>query len=204
MNTYDRKYDEKSYYWGVRPSATCFEVLKRLPPDRPVRLLDIGCGEGRNAVFFARNGYDVTAFDLSAKGVEKTLRLARQVGAKINAFVADVLAFRLQEEFDILFSTGTLHYLPQEVRGEVIGNYKQFTKAGGLHVLSVFVKKPFIAAAPDGEKTAHKWTSGELFTYYHDWRIEWCTEEIFDCNSSGVPHQHATNRIVARKECHPK
>ena len=56
-NQYDEKYAQPSYYWGVRPSAISFEVLKKLPPDRRVRLLDIGCGEGRNAVFFARNGY---------------------------------------------------------------------------------------------------------------------------------------------------
>jgi tellurite methyltransferase len=66
--------------------------------------------------------------------------------------------------------------------------------------LSVFVRKPFIAKAPDAEKTAHKWISGELLTYYHDWKIEFCTEEIFNCTSSGVPHQHAVNRIIARKE----
>ena len=66
--------------------------------------------------------------------------------------------------------------------------------------MSVFVHKPFIPPAPDGEATAPRWISGELFTHYANWRIEYCTEEIFDCVSSGVPHQHAMNRVVARKE----
>lgn len=39
-----------------------------MPPITPLKLLVIGCGEGRNAVFFARNGYEVSAFDLSTKG----------------------------------------------------------------------------------------------------------------------------------------
>ena len=39
-------------------------------------MLDIGCGEGRNAIFFARNGYDVTAFDLEKDGVETPIRVA--------------------------------------------------------------------------------------------------------------------------------
>ena len=77
-----------------------------------MRLLDIGCGEGRNAVFFARNGYDVTAFDLSPKGVEKTKALAEKAGVHINAFEADLLTYRLEESFDILFSTGVFHYVP--------------------------------------------------------------------------------------------
>ena len=198
-NQYDEKYAQASYYWGVKPSLTCFEVLKRMPPDRRVRLLDIGCGEGRNAVFFARNGYEVSAFDLSAKGVEKTRQLAEKANVKIKVFQEDINQFRLSEEFDVLFSTGVLHYIPSALRSEIFENYKSFTSPGGLNVFSVFVKKPFIAKAPDGEATAQTWISGELFTHYHDWRIEYCTEEVFDCNSSGVPHQHAVNRMIAMK-----
>ena len=196
---YDGKYSGPSYYWGINPSQICFEVLKKMPPNRRIRLLDIGCGEGRNAVFFARNGYEVSAFDLSPKGVEKTTRLAEKAGAKVTVFQADINEFRLNEEFDVLFSTGVLHYIPSSLRAEVFENYKTFTSPGGLNVFSVFVKKPFIAKAPDGEATAQKWISGELFSLYHDWRIEYCTEEIFDCNSSGVPHQHSVNRMIARK-----
>jgi len=61
------------------------------------------------------------------------------------------------------------------------------------------VNKPFIPPPPDGDANSHPLKSGELFTFYHDWKIEWCVEEIFDCLSSGVPHQHAINRVVARK-----
>ena len=74
---YDEKYGAESFYWTVRPSSMCFEVLRRMPPDRHLRLLDIGCGEGRNAVFFARNGYEVHALDISERGLEKTNRRNR-------------------------------------------------------------------------------------------------------------------------------
>lgn len=200
VNQYDNKYDQEAYYWSVNPSLACFEVLKRMPPDHHVKLLVIGCGEGRNALFFARNGYDVAAFDLSAKGVEKTMRLAERSSVNIDVFQADINEYRLSEEFHVLFSTGVLHYIPKDLRPEIFENYRDFTSPNGLNVFSVFVKKPFIPKAPDSEATARRWISGELFTYYQDWRIEYCTEEIFDCMSSGVPHQHAVNRIVARKE----
>lgn len=198
-NPYDKRYDQQEYYWSVKPSVICFEVLKILPPDKHLKLLDIGCGEGRNAIFFARNGYDVTAFDSSAKGVKKTELLAEMTSVKINVFQADINEFRLNEKFDVLFSTGVLHYIPKELRSELFENYKNLTNPGGLNAFSVFVDKPFIEKAPDGEVTAHKWISGELFTYYYDWAIEFCTEEIFGCNSSGILHKHATNRIIARK-----
>ncbi len=196
---YDEKYGGESFYWPVQPSNTCFEVLKSMPPDRPLRLLDIGCGEGRNAVFFARNGYDVHAFDISQKGIEKTKRLADAAGVRVRVFRGDLNEFRLREPFDILFSTGTLHTAHPSIRNELFQNYKRFTTKDGLNVFSIFVRKPFIAPAPDGDPNAHPWKSGELYTHYHDWQIEWCTEEIFDCMSSGVPHKHAVNRMIARK-----
>ena len=64
-NQYEEAYQEKKYYWGKSPSRYAYKVLELMPPDRPLKLLVIGCGEGRNAVFFARNGYQVTAFDRS-------------------------------------------------------------------------------------------------------------------------------------------
>jgi len=198
-NPYDKRYDQSGYYWGTKPSPICFRVLELLPPDKPLKLLDIGCGEGRNAVFFARNGYQVTAFDTSPKGVEKTQRLAQEANAPIHAFEGDINEYRLTQPFDILFSGGVLHYVPPETRKQLFDNYREYTNPGGLNVFSVFVRKPFIGPAPDAEKTAYKWISGELLTYYHDWKIEFCTEEIFDCMSSGVPHQHVVNRVIARK-----
>jgi tellurite methyltransferase len=92
-----------------------------------------------------------------------------------------------------------LQYVPPDPREALFANHREFTSPGGLNVFSVFVRKPFIGPAPDAEATSHKWISGELFTYYRDWKIEFCTEEIFDCMSSGVPHQHAVNRVIARR-----
>jgi len=170
-----------------------------MPPERPLKLLEIGCGEGRNAIFFARNGYEVHAFDLSEKGVEKTKQSADQAQVVIRVFRADLNAFRLAETYDILFSTGTLLSSHPSIREELFSNYKSFTAEGGLNVFSVFVRKPFIAAAPDRDPNSHLWRSGELFTIYHDWQIEWCVEEIFDDMSGGIAHKHAVNRLIARK-----
>jgi len=203
INPYDERYKHPGFYWGKNPSQMCFRILQILPPDRPLKLLDIGCGEGRNAVFFARNGYHVTAFDTAARGIEKAKQLASDAGVEIDAFVADINEFRLTDTFDVLFSTGVFQYVPAERRGNLFANYCEYTSLGGLHAFSVFVKKPFVGKAPDGEETSHAWFSGELMGYYRNWRVEFCTEEVFDCTSSGVPHQHAVNRIIARKEAGP-
>jgi len=196
---YEEEYKTTGYYWGTEPNSACYQVLKLLPPTRPLKLLDIGCGEGKDAVFFARNGYDVTAFDISSAGIEKTKRLAEKAGVSIRAFKADLLDFRLDSRYDILFSSGVLHYIKPEYRAEIFANYKQFTNENGLHVFNVFVQKPFIAPPPEKEPNAYSWRSGELLGYYHDWLLEESDEVVFDCNSSGIPHKHAMTRMIARK-----
>ncbi|MBM4104405.1 MAG: methyltransferase domain-containing protein [Planctomycetes bacterium] len=198
-NPYDKRYAQDNFYWGLKPSALCYEILKHLPPEKSPTALDMGCGEGRNAVFLARNGYRVWAFDLSAAGVEKTRRYAEQLNLPVAVFQTDINSYRLQENYDILFSTGTMHYIRPELRDEIIANYKTHTPTGGLNVYSILIEKPFIPRAPDADVSAALWKSGEILTYYHDWEILFFEETIFDCNSSGIPHRHAVNRIVARK-----
>lgn len=194
---YEERYKDTEYYWGVKPSFMCLEVLRILPPDRPLKVLDAGCGEGKDAVFFAKNGYKVSAFDITQSGIDKAKSLAKRHGVCIDFFRADILDYRLEKEFDVIFCSGVLHYLPRELRGEVLGNWKRHTSEGGVNALNVFVEKPFIPDPPDHENTAHNWHSGELFGLYHDWRFERCEEVIFDCNSSGVPHKHCMDTLIA-------
>lgn len=84
VSDYDKRYDTADYYWGITPNDLCYEIMKLRPPVKPLKVLDIGCGEGKDAVFLARNGYIVTAFDLSEAGIEKGKKLAEKCN---NVFV---------------------------------------------------------------------------------------------------------------------
>ena len=198
VSYYEENYRKDEYYWGVEPSSMCLKVLELLPPIRPLRLLDIGCGEGKDAVFFARCGYEVSAFDISEAGLEKTRRLAEKARVHVRVFRANIWDYRLDEKYDVLFSSGVLHYIKPELRDEIMSNYKSHVNENGLAALQVFVEKPFIPAPPEKEENSHNWKSGQLFAYFHDWYVEHCAELVFDCNSSGVPHCHADNRLFAK------
>jgi tellurite methyltransferase len=199
VSFYEEAYNIEDYYWGIVPSTICYKVLEQLPPTKHLRLLDIGCGEGKDAIFFARNGYDVTAFDISEAGVRKTKKLADKFGVNVNVFRADLLDHRLSSNFDIIYSSGVFHYIASDYRSELINNYKQHTNLNGIHVLNVFVEKPFIAPPPENEPNAHKWHSGELLRHYHDWLVIDSSEIIFDCNSSGIPHKHAMTKLMVQR-----
>jgi tellurite methyltransferase len=131
--------DTDEYYWGVMPSQMCLQVISLIPPDRHLKLLDIGCGEGKDAVFFARCGYDVSAFDVSATGIEKVKRLAAKANVPVNAFTADIWNYRLDRNYDILYSSGVLHYIKPELRNDIIDDYRLHTNTNGLHEFNVFV-----------------------------------------------------------------
>lgn len=197
---YDRKYHEQKNYWGNEISKMALSIMDYFPPEneRP-KILEIGCGEGTNAVFFAKNGYAITAFDLSKTAIEKTNVAAEQAEVEIATFVADVNDYVPAEEFDIIFSSGTLQYLLPEKRQSFIQSIKNCTSAGGINVLHTFVWKSFIAQPPDAEDSEFLWNSGDLLSFYQDWRVDQFLEEIKNCNSSDVSHEHSHNRIWTRK-----
>jgi 2-polyprenyl-3-methyl-5-hydroxy-6-metoxy-1,4-benzoquinol methylase len=64
---------------------------------KPGKALDIGMGQGRNAIFLARQGWDVTAFDPSEEGVRQAQAQARKFGVHIRALIAR------EEQFDLVF-----------------------------------------------------------------------------------------------------
>ncbi|MBQ8574862.1 MAG: methyltransferase domain-containing protein [Clostridia bacterium] len=199
---YDVRYEKDGYFWGLQPNSLCYEIMKLKPPVKPYRVLDIGCGEGKDAVFLARNGYSVTAFDVSVVGINKAKNLADNLGANVDFFNADIRDYVPDTNYDIIFSSGVFHYIPLSSRGKIIKNLKKYTNLNGINVLNVFVKKPFIEAPPDSEDSEKKveaWKSGELFSFYHNWLFHRNDEIIFDCNSNGFPHKHCMDILIAEK-----
>jgi len=196
---YEKQYDGREYYWGKKASTMCARALEFFPPRSGATVIDLGCGEGRNTVFFAEHGFTSIGLDISPTGLGKAHQLAEERHVGIETFPADIKTVHLDRSYDIVFSTGTLHYLPPEIRTERFEHFKAMTSPNGIHVVAVFVAKPFIAPAPDAEEGSRPYRSGELMGYYHDWEILFSAEEIFDCLSGGIPHRHCVDRIVARR-----
>jgi len=195
---YEERYKREGYYWGILPNRMCFEVMRLKPPITPLRLLDMCCGEGKDAVFFANNGYIVSAFDIAESGLDKGRKLAELNDCSVSFFTADMRDFIPDNEFDVIYTSGGLLYLKAEQRPGIMNAYKKKTLPGGLHSMNTFVNKPFIPRAPDSEDSEFYWESGELFSYYHDWYFRLAVaEQIFDCNSSGTQHQHCMDTIIA-------
>lgn len=192
---YDEIYRSKGRFWGEQPTSLARRLLEILSPEGSPRLLEIGCGEGRDSIFFVRNGYKVTAFDISYEGVRKTQEWADKLNLSIDIFQADLIEYQIQDQFDIIFSSGTLQYIQIERREGIITNYKKFTNPGGINAFTIPVYKPFIPRESFSDNMEHDWISGEIMTHYHDWMIEFFIEQILEDNSGD---KFTVNRLIAR------
>jgi SAM-dependent methyltransferase len=93
MTDWEKRYAEPGYAFGTRPNDFLREQADHLPPGP---ILCLAEGEGRNAVWLAQRGYDVTAVDLSARGLQKARRLATDRKVQIKTIEADLATFPIQ------------------------------------------------------------------------------------------------------------
>lgn len=84
---WDRRYASTELVWSATPNAFFAEAVADLPPGRAI---DLGCGEGRNAIWLAERGWRVTAVDFSAVAIDKGRRLATRQGVELDWRVEDL------------------------------------------------------------------------------------------------------------------
>jgi len=128
---WDRRYGVSELLWTGEPNRFLVSEAAGLGPGRA---LDLACGEGRNAVWLARQGWQVTAVDFSAVALEKARRLAEANGVTAEWVIADLLEYRPEERtFDLVI----LFYLqvPESQRREIVRAAANAVASGGTFLL---------------------------------------------------------------------
>lgn len=87
---WDRRYAATHRLFRAEPDETLVELASPLPPGRAI---DLGAGEGRNGLWLARNGWDVTAVDISKEALDRLDRAAASEGLFAVTIVADVTTY---------------------------------------------------------------------------------------------------------------
>ncbi len=90
---WDQRYSRPTFIFGKSPAEFLSENYQYIPYEGSV--LDMGMGEGRNAVFLAQKGYKVTGVDLSSVAVKKSYLLAQEFGVKIKGVVASLKDYKI-------------------------------------------------------------------------------------------------------------
>jgi len=132
---WDERYGGEHYAYGLEPNRFLASHKHLMKPG--MRALVPGDGEGRNGVFLASLGLEVDTLDLSAHGVAKARRLAKERGVALNTIHADALDWDWPEGIYDLVALIFLH-LVEPRRKAVHAKAIRALKPGGLLVLEAF------------------------------------------------------------------
>jgi SAM-dependent methyltransferase len=209
---FDQMYSTHDRYWWREagrhslepedyPSSLLAQQTLRVLASRPQgRALDIGAGEGADAIRLALLGYAVDAVELSAVAATKIQRFAQQAGVKVNVTVADAQQYDPEDLYDVVVCNGVLHYI--EDKDKVIARIQEATCPGGINVISLWSDHtpvpgchefvPVYCDAEDGVVTNRykKWP--KEFIYYERDKPEAAHSDL-------PPHRHSHIKFIARK-----
>lgn len=131
---WDERYNVEHYVYGTDPNQFLEQNIDRLPQGEVLCLAE---GEGRNAVFLARRGYQVTAVDASAVGLAKAERLAAEHRVRIGTIRTDLADYDLGDErWDAVVSI--FAHVPPPIRARLHGQMRQALKPGGVLLLEAY------------------------------------------------------------------
>ncbi len=179
------------------PSKEVEEIVPFLPEN--AKILDVGCGDGRHALYFAGLGFEVDAFDISENAIRKVDYLKKQHELNVNTAVCDAFGFEFKHKYDLVIMHGVLQFVEREKQPAMIELLKMWTNADGYHIAALFTDEEPV---PDDLKDVMVgvFKNEEIKKYYENWAIEMFESRKFtDEHENGIRHCHAMNKIVARK-----
>ncbi|MGK9174980.1 tellurite resistance methyltransferase TehB [Yokenella regensburgei] len=196
MTPFDDNYFTEKY--GL--TRTHSEVLNAVKFVPPGKTLDLGCGSGRNSLFLAAKGYDVTAWDKNPAGISNMERIRQEEGlTHLQTAVVDLNTLTFDGEYDFILSTVVLMFLEAKTIPGLIANMQRCTKAGGYNLIVAAMDTPDFPCTV-GFPFAFK--ENELRNYYAGWEMIKYNEDVgelhrTDVNGNRIKLRFAT--LLARK-----
>lgn len=144
------------------------EVLEAMESLSPGKALDLGCGQGRNALFLAQHGFEVTAVDQNELALEILQSIVEQEDLEMTVGFYDINSANLKQSYDLIVSTVVLMFLQADRIPAIIRNMQDQTNPGGYNL---------IVCAMDTEDYpcqvpfSFTFKEGELADYYKDWEL---------------------------------
>jgi SAM-dependent methyltransferase len=180
----------RMYYKGTtfnkRPNVLLMSAIKELPSGKA---LDLGTGQGRNAVYLAEKGWNVTGIDIAEVGLKQASTLARELGLKINFVNQDAEKFEYgQEQWDLV---AAIYFDPRPYLKKIQASLKH----GGIAVIEAY-HRDATKRYRIGEWVVFE--SGELRELFKDFEIL-RYEEVEDIADFGLFRTRLV-RLVARKK----
>ena len=136
-NTWHERFSTKEYVYGKEPNDYLVEAAQNLPIGK---VLCIAEGEGRNSVYLASLGFDVTAWDYAPSGLKKTKLLADEKGVVVKTELHDLAEVNWEDEqWDAIVHI--FGHFPSDVMERTLVGIKTALKPGGYYVSELYTKE---------------------------------------------------------------
>lgn len=181
-------------YWNESVYEPLIEkALKYVPTGKA---LDIGSGQGRDSLFLASQGFQVTALDNDPVHQRSLQSKARQQALTINLIMGAILNYETANTFDIIVCDMVLHFFNREQIKSTILKMQSWTKSGGVNVVVAYSDKN-----PEG-KRPYLFKHNELKDFYKGWSIRDYEEKPtpwFQLPGEPVPRRNQAVYLLAQR-----
>ncbi|HBB1318299.1 TPA: tellurite resistance methyltransferase TehB, partial [Escherichia coli] len=161
--------DENYFTDKYELTRTHSEVLEAVKVVKPGKTLDLGCGNGRNSLYLAANGYDVDAWDKNAMSIANVERIKSIENLdNLHTRVVDLNNLTFDGQYDFILSTVVLMFLEAKTIPGLIANMQRCAKPGGYNLI---VAAMDTADYPCTVGFPFAFKEGELRRYYEGWEM---------------------------------
>jgi SAM-dependent methyltransferase len=168
---WDRRYRVRKFALGEEANLFLRRYIRRLSQGKA---LDIAAGEGKNAVFLARHGFQVDAVDISPIGLAKAKRLAKKAGVSIHPLLADLDHFLIPEEhYDLI---ADFYFLSRRL----IPKIKRGLRTGGKVIFETYLIDQLDLGTGGPRDPKYFLRHNELLRFFEGFRILIYREGIFE------------------------
>ena len=195
---WDKKFSREGYFYGFEPNAFIASKIDLLKPKSEV--LCLGEGEGRNAVFLASKGFDVTALDASPIGMTKALMMATNKGVSFQTELLDLNQWNPSKSYDAIV-TSYLH-LEDPLRTEAFTKAIQTLKTDGYFIGEFFSINQMPRDSGGPKKTELLYTLSSLESIFSTPNCEIIylkEEDILLDEGTGHQGQALVIRVIVKK-----
>jgi 2-polyprenyl-3-methyl-5-hydroxy-6-metoxy-1,4-benzoquinol methylase len=155
---WDQRYNKRSYVYGRIPAKFLAENFDYLKGFRTV--LDMGMGEGRNAVFLAQKGHQVTGMDISSVAIKKARRLAKDHGVKIKTIVGAMDKYKIADgSYDSIIC---FYFVNRELNQKI----QNWLKPGGILIYEAHTTKQLMKSKAKNAKISYYLEPQELLKMF--------------------------------------
>lgn len=192
---WNSKFSKADFFYGLNPNEFLASNIELLNNHK--KLLCLGEGEGRNAIFFAKNGFDVSAIDASNLGLEKLQNRAKEENLDIKTICMDLNFWKADEKYDVIVAS-YLHMYKDE-REELFKKIEESLNINGYFIAEFFSKKQ-LSFNSGGPKDLDLLYSVEDFSNHFNLCKKNIKEEIVVLDE-GIGHQGeaCVIRVVIQK-----